>query len=70
MKTVKNARSIALKSFSMWATYLGLITLIVPELRFLLTGHDTNPAISFWVGFALLVAGAIGRLVNQGISDG
>ncbi|MBL4761731.1 MAG: lysozyme [Gammaproteobacteria bacterium] len=67
---VKDAKSIALKSLSMWANYLGICALAWPEVRYLLFEIDTNPALMWHIGFWLIVAGTVGRLVNQGLSGG
>lgn len=67
MKLVQNAKSIALKSFSMWANYLGILCLLVPEGIYYLWERDTNPRVWWLLGLGLIVAGALGRLIDQGI---
>jgi len=66
---VTNAKGLALKAFSMWCNYLGLFVLIAPEIRYWVWEIDTNPTLVWWLGIGLIVAGTIGRLVNQGIAD-
>ncbi len=67
MKLVPNARRIALRSHSMWAGYLGLLCLVLPEALFWLFGRDTDPRL-WWISGVVLVAyGLIGRLKDQGI---
>ncbi|WP_425070631.1 lysozyme [Sagittula sp. S175] len=70
MRLIKNARAVALRAFSMWCNYLGILALIAPELIFYTTGRDTNPHLWWWLGLALIVAGIVGRLLDQGGLDG
>jgi GH24 family phage-related lysozyme (muramidase) len=67
MRLIPNARNIALKAASMWANYLGILVLITPELLYALFERDTDPRIWFFVGLGLIVAGIVGRLVDQGL---
>lgn len=68
MRLVANWKDIMKKSHSMWAGYLGLIVLTVPEFLFALLGYQVvNPLIIGWVGVALLLYGVFGRLKAQGI---
>ena len=67
MKLVPNARNIALKAASMWANYLGILVLIMPEVLYALFERDTDPRIWFFAGLGLIVAGIIGRLIDQGL---
>ncbi len=67
MKLVPNARQIAKRSHSMWAGYLGLLCLVLPEALFWLFGRDTNPRIWWILGVALVAYGLIGRVKDQGI---
>lgn len=69
MKLIPNAKRIALRSYSMWANYLGVVCLILPEAIFWATGRDTDPRLWWLLGLGLIVAGIIGRLVSQGIGD-
>lgn len=68
MKKVDNAKNIVLKSFSMWANYLGLAALVLPELIYWIWQIDTNPRIWWIIGIVLILAGSIGRLINQNIT--
>lgn len=67
MRLIPNARQIALRSYSMWASYLGIACLILPELIFWLSGRDTDPRLWWIMGLALIIGGIIGRVVAQGI---
>ena len=67
MKLVKNARHIALRAHSMWASYLGILCLLVPEIVFWLFERDTNPRLWWLLGIGLIIYGIIGRLKDQGI---
>lgn len=68
MKPVKNAKRIALRSYSMWANYLGIAALIAPELIFVIWGVDTNPRLWWISGLALILFGIAGRLIDQGMT--
>lgn len=68
MKTVKDAKSIALKSYSMWANYLGVLVLLLPEVVYHLWAIDMNPRVVWFAGLGLVTAGILGRLIDQGIS--
>ena len=70
MKLVPNWKQIAMKSWSMWAVYGGIGILMVPEIVYVLFGRDMNPYMTAYLGLALLIGGAFGRLVDQGIGDG
>jgi lysozyme len=65
MKLIPHAKTVAWRSFSMWANYLGVLCLIAPELIFWLFERDTNPRIWWLSGLILIVLGMIGRMVNQ-----
>ncbi len=67
MRLIKNWRSIAARSHSMWAIWLGIAVLVAPEVLFWAASIDTNPRIWFWLGLALLIYGAVGRVLDQGI---
>lgn len=67
MKTVPNAKNIALKSISMWANYLGIVCLLAPEIIYLVAERDTDPRIWFWGGLGLILIGIVGRLIDQGL---
>jgi len=68
MKTVKNAKQIALRSYSMWCNYLGIAALIAPELIYVIWQIDTNPRIWWILGLGLILAGIVGRLIDQGMT--
>jgi len=67
MKLVNNAGRIALRSHSMWANYLGILCLLIPEAIYLATGRDTNPRFWWLLGIGLIIFGILGRLKDQGI---
>lgn len=67
MKLVPNAARIALRAHSMWASYLGILCLVVPELVFWLFERDTNPRLWWLLGVGFILYGIFGRLKNQGI---
>lgn len=70
MKLIPNAGRTALRSYSMWANYLGIAALVVPELIYWRFGIDLSQVWLFWIGLALIVGGSIGRLIDQGGIDG
>lgn len=66
---VKNWKKIALKSYSMWAVYLGILTLVLPEVWYGVMGYDVvSPYLSGYLGVALLIYGGLGRLWDQGLN--
>lgn len=67
MKLVPNAKKIALESYSMRAIYLGIVCLLAPEVIYVLLGYDTNPQFWWVLGLVLLIGGALGRIIDQGI---
>lgn len=67
MKLVQNWRRIAARSHSMWAFYLSLLALLLPDAIYLLAGIDTNPRLWWSVGVLLLAYGIFGRLKAQNI---
>lgn len=69
MRLIPNAGAVARRAFSMWANYLGILCLILPELIYAVAEIDTNPRIWFWTGLALIVAGIVGRITDQGIDN-
>lgn len=69
MELVANWREIALKSYAMWAVYLGIVCLFTPELIYWLSGVDTNPRIWWIAGVLLLIFGGFGRLIKQKSMD-
>lgn len=68
MKLVQNAGSVSLKSYSMWANYLGILGLITPEALYFLAEIDTNPRMWWIIALSLIIGGSVGRVVDQGIS--
>lgn len=69
MKLIPNWKRIALRSHSMWAVYLGIAVLAIPEALYAFTGRDLSPYGVGYLGLALLVYGGFGRLWDQGIGD-
>lgn len=68
MKLKDNWKDIATKAHSMWAAYLGLAILVIPEAIFWLTGMQVlSPLILGYLGVLLLCYGVFGRLIDQGI---
>lgn len=66
MRLVKNWKQIALKAHSMRAVYLGILTLVIPEVWFAVTGYDlVSPYVTGYLGVLLLIYGGIGRLIHQ-----
>ncbi len=70
MKLISNWKTVALRAHSMWAFYLSLAALLLPEAMFLLLGHDVASP-RFWWGVAavLLAYGIWGRLKDQRIGQ-
>lgn len=68
MKPVKNAKRIALRSYSMWANYLGIAALIAPEAIYAGWQIDTNPRLWWILGLGLILVGILGRLIDQGMT--
>lgn len=69
MRLIPNAGAVARRAFSMWANYLGILCLILPELIYFFFDLDTNPRIWFWSGLVLIFAGIVGRITDQGIDN-
>lgn len=70
MTLIKNWKRVAVKSHSMWAVYLGILTLVLPELWFITQGYDViSPYVTGYTGVLLLIYGGLGRLIDQGIGD-
>lgn len=67
MKLVQNAGAIARRSHSMWAGYLGLTCLILPEILFWFGMLELSPRLLWIVGVILIAYGIAGRVVDQGI---
>ena len=69
MAMIENWKQVALRSHSMWAQYLALIVLALPEVAFLVLGYDVaSPRLWWFVAFALSLYGVIGRIKHQGLS--
>lgn len=68
MNIVDNWRRVVALSLSFWLSIVGLGVLIYPELKFYLTGVDSDPHMLWWLGVLLLVASIGGRLYEQGHS--
>ncbi len=67
MRLIGNWRAVAARSHSMWAVWLGIACLITPDVLFLALGLDTSPRLWWCLALGLLLYGAVGRLVAQGI---
>jgi GH24 family phage-related lysozyme (muramidase) len=67
-KLVSDARRVVLISLSFWMQVAGILVLVLPELRYRLTGQDYDPYLAWWLGMLFLVAGLAGRLYKQGLS--
>lgn len=69
MKLIQNWRAVALRSHSMWAQYLSLICLIVPEVAFVTLGYDVASPRLWWVlAVVFAIYGIIGRIKDQGLA--
>lgn len=68
MKLIPDAKTVALKSYSMWANYCGIAAILAPDAIYLSTGRDTNPHMWLAIGLGLIIAGIAGRIVSQGIA--
>jgi lysozyme len=68
MRLVPDWRRVLLLSLSFWMQVAGLAVLILPELRYALTGQDYDPYLAWWLGVLFLLAGIIGRVWQQGLS--
>lgn len=69
MKLIFNWQRVALRSHSMWAQYLSLICLIVPEAAFVALGYDVASPRLWWLLAVVFAAyGILGRLLDQGLS--
>ena len=65
MQIITDARRVALRSYSMWANYLGILALILPEVIYAVWQRDTDPRLWWFSGLALILFGTIGRLIEQ-----
>ncbi len=67
MKLVENWQQIACRAKSMWANYLGIFCLVVPDIVYLVTLVDMSPRWLYFLALALLIYGSVFRLEDQGI---
>lgn len=67
MKLIENWKDVATRAHSMWALYLSVILLVMPDAIYVLLQIDTNPRVWFFAGLAALIYGIWGRLIDQGI---
>lgn len=70
MNLVPNWKSILLRGHSSWSIYLGIATLFMSDLIWLVFERDTDPRYWIVLSFVLLAYGLIGRVLNQGVDDG
>lgn len=69
MKLISNWRAVALRSHSMWAQYLSLLCLILPEVAFVALGYDVaSPRLWWGLAAVFAVYGIVGRVKDQGLS--
>jgi GH24 family phage-related lysozyme (muramidase) len=68
LRLVTDWRRVVLLSLSFWMQVAGLAVLILPELRYRLTGQDYDPYFAWWLGVLFLLAGIVGRVWQQGLS--
>lgn len=61
----KNWKSISLVSYTAWAFYALAVITAAPDLIFLLSGVDTNPAMWSALQIWIILLGILGRLVLQ-----
>lgn len=65
MQLIPDWKKVAMRSYSMWSIYIELICLVLPEILFVFFGLDSDPRIWWLSALALLVFGAVGRLIVQ-----
>lgn len=68
MQLISDWRHVVSRSLSFWTGFAGLLVLVVPELVYAVTGVDTDPVFSWYLGVFLILAGLAGRLVRQDLS--
>ena len=68
MKLVPDWRRVVAFGISFWCNIFGMLAMTLPEIRLWITGQDYDPVLAWSVGFALLFAGTVGRLIRQGDS--
>lgn len=62
---IPEAKRVALKSYSLWANYIGIAVLIVPEAIYWQWQIDLNPRTLWFLGVGLILFGTVGRLIVQ-----
>lgn len=67
MRLIPNWKAVASRAHSMWAFYLSLFCLLLPEVIYWALEVDTNPRLWWFLGVALLIYGIFFRLKDQGI---
>ncbi|MEO1733567.1 MAG: lysozyme [Pseudomonadota bacterium] len=67
MKLISNWKTVIARAHSMWAVYLGILLLFMPDLIYWTTGVDTNPRIWIYASLCAFLYGAVFRLCDQGI---
>lgn len=67
MRLVDDWRRVVSRSLSFWLLIFGILAMVLPEVRYGLTGQDYDPFLAWWTGILLLVAAAGGRLIRQGL---
>lgn len=70
MKLVPDWQRVLALSLSFWMQIAGLAVLIIPEIRYVTTGQDSDPVFLWWLGILLLLGGIIGRIFRQGQHTG
>ena len=68
MKLVPDWRRVVAFGISFWCNIFGMLAMVLPEVRLWITGQDYDPVLAWSIGFGLLFAGTVGRLVRQGDS--
>lgn len=62
---VSDARRVVAVAFSFWLQAIAVLALVVPEVLFVLTGRDLDPAFLWFVQVGLAVAGLVSRVIVQ-----
>lgn len=65
MKFIPDKWRVLATSYSTWALMVVGVLTISPDLIYILTGIDTNPAVWSWLLLASVAFGLIGRLIDQ-----
>ena len=61
----RNWKTITLRSYTAWAFYTLAVITIAPDLIYLLTERDTNPAVWSTLQLWVIALGVLGRLILQ-----